>query len=114
VPPAGLEPATTSLKRRVRYQLRHGGNTSLRSLHPGLPILEGATPVAVGAADLALRDLSLEPIQAAAAPGKLDHVRTLICNVIELEHDEIGKSAVDAKGLQQRVAHEHEVSRLAG
>jgi len=69
--------------------------------------------MAVGPADLALRDLSLEPIKAAAAPGKLSRVRVLVGDVVELEHDEIGKSAVDAAGLQQQVAHEREVPRFA-
>ena len=69
--------------------------------------------MAVGAADLALRDLSLELIEAAAAPGKLSHVRVLVGDVIELEHDEIGKSRVHAAGLEQQVAHEREVARFA-
>jgi hypothetical protein len=53
--------------------------------------------VAVGAADLTFGDLSLDSFPAPAAIRVVSNVIDFVADVIELEDDDVGLAAIDAR-----------------
>ena len=74
--------------RRVRLILTSSEPTTLNG---------SAAPVAVRAADLALIQLIYEALRTAGASHERRDIFCLRRNMIELEHEPVGKAAVDAR-----------------
>jgi hypothetical protein len=66
--------------------------------------------MAVGAADLASRDLGIDGREAAAVPGEARDRCALAVDVIELEHQRVALAAVSARRSTQDVIHVSEVA----
>jgi hypothetical protein len=62
---------------------------------------EGSPPVAVSASDLATRNLTLEQVEAASSTGQWDDVRSLLSDVVELEHYKLTAPAIDTLRTQE-------------
>ena len=58
---------------------------------------DGPPTVAVGAANLALRDLALKVGDRALAAGELDDARALDSDVVEVQDDRILLAAIDTR-----------------
>ena len=71
---------------------------------------DSPAPVTVGAAHLALRDLSFQVGNRALPPGKLHHTGTLDADVIEVQYHRIALAAVDARRVSKVVEEEEEVA----
>jgi Fe2+ transport system protein FeoA len=80
------------------------GRSVLRQSGPTLPATTRRTSVVVGAPDVALRDLSLDRSPGIAACDELRYVANLLApNVVEVEHEWVGLTAVDTRmGKQVR------------
>ena len=70
--------------------------------------------MAVATADLALRDLLQQPLQAASAPGEGGYGGPLCTNMVELKEYQAPFAAVHTAGTRQEVAHVDHVAPLAG
>ena len=63
-------------------------------------------PMTVRAADLALRDLGLDPRPRRTARDKGAHELAFLADVVKVEHPRIGLVAVDARVLTEIVGHQ--------
>ena len=71
----------------------------------------GDPPMTVRTADLALADLFVDRGETAPMPGKLCHRCALGPDVVELEHDGVSLSAIDARVSAQDIEDVREVPR---
>jgi hypothetical protein len=68
--------------------------------------------MAVRAADLAAADLVTQPPDSNLTAYELVDSRGLIADVIEVEHADVGLTAVDASGCRKRLERDAQIARV--